>query len=198
MGSVVMKYTLSWIPVDIASIFVCDKQFLVENGAKFKKINGRMIKKQPGTYNVDIKPIPVKCETKKDQLIENTACEKMRTKGKIVVESGVVFVGDPCYYFNRENWHKFINKYWNNDKFRLAKLPKSAMQLKLDADGIWGVELELTRVTNTRKSVPKKRIRRFVHNGRTYCDDGFEVYEDSTSCDKEEYNARDPRYKDDW
>lgn len=48
------------------------------------------------------------------------------------------------------------------------------------------------------KSTPKKRIRRFVKNGRTYCDDGFEVYEDSTSCDKEEYNARDPRYKDDW
>jgi hypothetical protein len=111
-------------------------------------MRGRIIKKQPGTYTVDIKPLPVprnQCKSEEEYQYDVSGCEEMRRRGTIPIKSGDVFVGDPCYYFDRDKWLRFINKYYPN-KSRCGKFPKSVVELKLDGDGDWDVELELKRV----------------------------------------------------
>lgn len=103
-----MTYNFNKIPVDAGMILIFDPTLLIEKGyINYDYIDEsyKIIKLENGRYIVDYE-------------IPNTWKGDISGSGEIIIKSGEVVIGDPCYCFNQNNsqWDKFLdeNNYGSN------------------------------------------------------------------------------------
>ena len=113
---------------EIAAIIFCDAVYLEAYGANTKELKPNIMTVQNGNYIVDIA----------------IKALKLRKKGLLLIQTGRLYVGDPCAGFIGMGSEFKYGRFLDTTNY-LKKVPDTVIMVHTGADGSWDIEFTLMR-----------------------------------------------------